>query len=236
MGDEEYQELLELSSKIEDELQDHIVNEFEARPFLPGYGIIKDTEYKKYDITITFSLNTLYSISISDPDINLSHDVALIFTSEIMKTLFIKVLGTLSLNNNTINVEHASNIISYAKLNEAPNIILGKNDLDKFTKLDGFTPMSLKNYVSTGEVHLVGMIDNVYIFYNPLQELSDNSIYLLTDILIDYDIDTSNGITSTYSKVIDDVQVTYNAASVLYKQSANLDSINCFNINEINEN
>lgn len=232
MDDDRKSELIKLGEKIEETLQYIVESVLYHHPVVPGYGILSEGPFTKYDMRITFSLNQLLSIFEEDDKLNMAEQVALVFSNEISLSLIKKVIDTLGLQRNIIYTDNFNGILNYAKVHKTPYIICSQEELVIIREHFDFKYNSNILECGPNETYKAGTIDHVEIYCNPMQSISDNSIYLLTSALIEYEFDTDRDITSTYSNLEDDVHITYNPVDIYYKQSADIDSFKRFKINE----
>jgi len=235
ISDEEKKHLIAFGQHIEETLQDETQQYFQYRPSLPGFGDIEGDEFIKYDLGVTFSLSHLVKVNEDNPNASMSQQVGLIFASEIVMTLFHKILLIFDIQTNTIHTDSVEAIVNFGNLHEKSTILCSLEDLWQFEKHKDYEEQNLKEYCGPSEPFPVGKIKMNTIYCNPLQLLSDKSIYLLTKPLIEYGIAINRENVTTYEVKEDDVEVVFNPADIYYRVSADIDSFKTFNLNENEE-
>jgi len=231
-SDEEKSKLIAFGQDIDEKLQYQTKQIFRYRPPLPGFGEVKDNNYVRYDLGVTFSLVHLHKILENNPGSRMDQDVALILTNEIVMSLFRRILTILELETNIINAKCELSIINYAKVYEEPIILCSPEDLYRFQSHDDYVDSNLQGFCGPGEPYQVGTIDRILIFSNPVQLIHDKTIYVLTHPIIEYGISSERETICKYEVKDNDVEVTYNPVDIFYKAVQDTDNFKIFNINE----
>lgn len=231
ISDEEKSKLIAFGQHIEKDIQFQTKQMFQYRPSLPGFGEIEGDEFIRYDLGVTFSLSHLMKVAENNPGSNMAQQVGLIFASEIIMSLFYKVLMIFDVNINVINAPSAQSIVNFAKYHKESTILCSPEDLWEFQSLDDYEDENLMDFCGPNEPYQVGKIGRTSVVNNPTQLIHDKSIILLTKPLIEYGVAVNRETITTYDVKDDDIEVIYNPVDVYYRLAADLDSFKTFNIN-----
>jgi hypothetical protein len=229
--DGEKNRLIAFGQHIEEKLRTQIHRNFLLRPHLPGHSDIEGGHYLKYNLNITFSLKHLLKTHDSNKNANITEQVALVFVNEIMLSLFSRIINSISIGT-SVNAKSINSIINYARRLEIAIIISGSSNILGFREHVDFKENSNIFNVGPNEPYMIGQINNIYIYENPIELNSDKSIYLITSPVIDYGIAINRETILNFTIKENDVEVSYNPIDVFYKIAGNTDSFKTFYIND----